>query len=400
MADTPARSTSAATGTSQDGAFDVVMLITGLGKGGAEHQLVQAVERLAARGWRVGVVSMLPLNGYADHLASLGVPVETLGMRRGHARPWHVVRLARLLRTWKPRVLHCHMVHANLLGRVVRLVAPLPAVVSTVQSEVEGGALRTIAYRLTDRLADVTTGVSGAVVERYVRIGAVSGPSRLRLIPNSVNIARFRPDAEARIRTRAALGLGDAFVWLAVGRLDVRKDYPNLLHAYAGALASDSDGRLADSVLLIAGEGPLKAEIETLAENLGLTERVRLLGLRPDVPDLMNAADAFVMSSAFEGLALVSLEAAATGLAVVTTTAGGARELFGESPYIVPTRDSVALGAAMTRLASLTLEARTELGEAGRARVEAEYSAEHVADMWEALYREVAGSARRLPESP
>lgn len=360
------------------------MLITGLGHGGAEHQLVQMAERLGACGWRVGVVSMLPLTGYDQALASLGVPLRSLGMVRGQARPVHVARLARVLRRWRPAVLHSHMVHANLLARVVRLVAPVPAVVSTVQSEIEGGPLRTAAYRLTDRLATLTTAVSHATAERYLRIGAVPRAARMVTIPNSVDVDRFRPDAAARARLRHALGVDDRFVWLAAGRLDLQKDYPNMLHAFAHA---ERPGGAPEPVLLVAGEGPERAAIEALTAGLGLAERVRFLGLRSDMPGLMNAADAFVLSSAFEGLALVTLEAAATGLPVVTTTAGGAREVFGDVPSVVPTHNPAALGEAMTALMEASPDERDRLGRAGQTRIRSVYSVTHVVGLWDALYR-------------
>ncbi|RKO68138.1 glycosyltransferase [Desulfofundulus salinus] len=128
-----------------------------------------------------------------------------------------------------------------------------------------------------------------------------------------------------------------------------------------------------------------------MAHSLGLTERVRFLGVRRDIPELMSSADAYVMSSAWEGLPMVLLEAAACELPVVSTDAGGNSEIVldGVSGYIVPPRDPQALAAAMLKMMSLPEEERRAMGRAGRAHIEANYSLDHVVDQWEKLYRDL-----------
>ena len=368
----------------------VLFVITGLGLGGAETQLVHLATRLKARGWDVRVVSLTPPRVYVQELEAAGVPVISLGIKGKLPDPRPVFRLARMIRTWRPEVVHSHMVHANLLARLVRLLAPIPVLICTAHNIDEkgrrgSGRLREMAYRLTDPLCEFTTQVSRAGMERYARIGAVPR-HKIRYLPNGVDTERFCPDPELRARLRQELGLETAFAWLAVGRLDVQKDYPNLLRAFT-QVAQERE----EAVLLIAGDGPLRPAMENLAHEMGLGERVRFLGIRRDVPALMNAADAFVLSSAWEGFGLVIAEALACKLPVVVSDSGGPREVVdnGRVGFLVPPRDPDALAQAMARLMNLPEAERRRMGELGREYVEANYSLDRVVDQWEALYTEL-----------
>lgn len=320
-----------------------------------------------------------------EEARQLGLYMGTLGMRRGIPDPRAIFRLVRILRRERPLVLHSHMVHANLLARLARAFAPVPVLVCTVHSIQEGGRHRELAYRLTDPLCDLTTQVSRAGLARYIRVGAVPA-SKIRFVPNGVNPDRFRPDRDARNRLRKEMGLGTEFAWLAVGRFEEAKDYPNMLRAFARVREARPDARL-----LIAGQGALRAEAEQLVAKLGLAEAVCFLGVRKDIPELMNAADAYVMSSAWEGMPMVLLEAAAVSLPVVATDVGGNREvvLDGQTGFLVPPKDHESLAGAMLRLMSLPPEVRRAMGQAGRAHVQTHYALERVVDQWEELYREL-----------
>ena len=223
-------------------------------------------------------------------------------------------------------------------------------------------------YRVTDRLADATVCVCEAGAERYAAIRAASR-KRLRVIPNCVDTTRFRPGAARRP--------SDEFTWLAVGRLMWKKDYPTLIEAMA---------RQQQGVLLIAGAGEQEAELRALAARLNAN--VRFLGAREDIPELMHACDAFALSSAIEGLPVVLLEAAASGLPCVATDVGGVREavLHERTGYVVPPGDPAAFAAAMSRLANL--ETCREMGRAAREHAVERFDVDVVAAQWEELYRQ------------
>jgi len=365
--------------------LSVLFLITGLAYGGAETQLVNLATSLKKRGWEVRVVSMLSPQAFTEELKEAGIPLSTLNMRRGVADPRAVFRLVKILREWRPDIVHSHMIHANLLARVTRLFYKIPVLISTAHSIDEGGRWREIAYRLTDSLADLTTNVSQAAVERYIRVGAAP-KDKIIFVPNGIDTSRFKPDRDTGWRLRNELGIDNYFVWLAVGRFEAAKDYPNMLQAFKMVVDKKQD-----TLLLLAGQGSLLEETRKLANELDLEDKVRFLGVRRDVPDLMNAADAYVMSSAWEGMPMVLLEAEACGLPVVATDVGGNSEVIlnNKSGYIVPPGDSEALAATMVKMMALPEAERRAMGRAGRAHIEANYSLERVVDHWEGLYHEL-----------
>ena len=346
----------------------IVLLITGLQPGGAENQVVQLAAELGRRGWEVTLISL----------------ADTFGMRPGVADPRALVRLIALLNRVRPHILHSHLFHANLMARVVRLFSPAPVVISSIHSIAETGrasgriGLRDFAYRVTSPLADCTTAVSQAAGDRHAAAGAVRR-SKLRIIPNGVDTARFRPDPERRARARSRLGIGAGFVWLAAGRLMWKKDFPTLLRALAA---------LPGGILLIAGEGPQEDELRSMARDLAVD--ARFLGRVADMPEIMNAADALALSSVVEGLPMVLLEAAASGLPAVATDCGGVREAVrdGATAFVVPPGDPAALATAMSKLAALPPAGRESMSRAAREHA-ARFDLAAVVSQWERLYREL-----------
>lgn len=364
-------------------------LITSSGMGGAEREVCHLAEEFRRRGWEVAVISMLALEPPISELRAAGVRTLSLGMRQGVPDPRALIRLGRFLRRWRPDVLHAHMVHANLLARLSRLVAPTPMVISTMHNEDEGAQWRYLAYRLTDRLSDVTTAVSHVAGEAAERRGAAPRGA-IRVVPNGLDTSAYAADEASRERFRASLGLGDRFTWLAVGRLVEAKGYADMIDAFARLLRERPE-----AALLIAGVGPLEDDTRARARQAGIEDAVRLLGARPDVADLMRAADAFVMTSRWEGLPMVLLEAGASGLPVVATDVGGSGEavLDGVSGYLTPVAEPEATARAMAMVMQLDPDDRRAMGAAARRHVLGTFEIGLVADAWERLYRRPAGAS-------
>lgn len=351
--------------------------------GGAEEQVIHLAQSLTARGWSTLIVSMLPPSPMPPGFDRGEIPLDNLGMKRGIPNPLGIRRLARIIREFRPQVLHSHMTHANLLARAVRVIQPYPVGVGTLHAlnmagvERDHTAIFETAHRLTDRLSDCTTAICHAAADYYVSRGAVPA-SKMRVVHNGIDTTRFQPDAAARDRLRRELNLENRFVWLAVGRLELVKAYSTLLNAFARS-------RDQSSILLICGQGSLQDALTALTGQLGISHRVKFLGLRSDIPDVMNAADAFAISSDSEGLPLVLLQAAAVGLAIVATDVGGIGEVVvdGVNGFLVPPGDPAAFARAMDRLAALGGAA---MGRAGRARVRDLFETDRVVDQWEQLY--------------
>jgi glycosyltransferase involved in cell wall biosynthesis len=322
-------------------------------------------------------------------------------MTRGRVRPNDLIRYVRAVREFKPDIVHAHMIHANLLARAGRLFVRVPLVCTahntTEKPDSSSGngdravRLREFAYRISDPFCEMTTQVSSAGAERYVATKAVPR-AKMRVVRNGVDLHRFQSDSSLRERTRADLGLGKTFTWIAVARLEQAKDPWTLLDAFQKIRCAR------DKVLLMVGSGTLESEIKSRIAQLGLTAQVRLLGSRTDVPALLNASDAYVLSSSWEGLPIALLEAAAVGLPLVVTAAGGAPEVVvdGKSGWVVATHDSTALADRMSAVMELPVDAHTRMGKEGRNHVVSRFGLDAVLDEWQQIYRSlVDGKSRK-----
>jgi glycosyltransferase involved in cell wall biosynthesis len=360
------------------------MMIPGLDRvGGAEQQAISLAKGLRQRGWRVSVVALSGTGGAAaTELEDAGVRFLSLEMRKGLADPRGWIRFQRWLWREQPDVLHAHLPHAAWLARWSRLAAPVPLVVDTLHSSATGRMGRHFGYACTRWLPDHVTAVSQATAASHLAAGMVS-ESTLSVVWNGIDVDRWQPDARARSEARAELGVEDDFLWLAVGRLEALKDYPTLVRAMT---RTPERARL-----LVLGAGPQEGRLTELAEWLGLKQRVRFAGFEPNVVRWMHAADGFVLSSRYEGLPMVLLEAGACGVPVVATDVPGTREVVvdGETGWLAPAGDPQELAKTMMKLMRMPLDARHAMGERARRHVAEHFSLEAVLDRWERLYAEL-----------
>ena len=361
------------------GSMRIVYVLTSLGMGGAERVALALASRMALRGHTVAllvlrppVAEQWPTDLRVVHLGMHRNPVSLLiGMARGR----------RFLREFRPDLVHSHSFHANIVARLLKGPAS-PPVVSTVHNVYEGSWLRMLAYRLTDGLACRTIAVSQAAADRFVRLKAVP-QHKCVVLTNGIDTAEFAPSAERRGRTRGEMGVDTQFIWLAAGRIVPAKDFPNLLRAFVRVRAARPDAQL-----WVAGEAsePEFSTVQHLAAELGVGASVRWLGLRRDLPALLDAADGFVLGSAWEGMPLVVGEAMAMERPVVATNVGGVRELVGDAGVTVPFKNPDALVEAMLNLMQRPPQDRQTLGLAARARIQSNFSMDAKADEWETLY--------------
>jgi glycosyltransferase involved in cell wall biosynthesis len=353
-------------------------------------QSISLARRLKSRGWDVSVVSMLSPQYGQELLHSEGIPVHSLDAGGWNfVRP--VLRLSRFLEDQRPHILHCHMSHAVLTARLARVIRRVPVVIGTLHGlkmynvRGTGWRIRETANGLTNWLSDVNTVVCRAAADHYVSTGAISRNS-MRLIPNGIDTEVFRANPSVRQRMRRELDIASEFVWLMVGRFQPVKDHHTMIRAFARVSAEAPR-----SLLLLAGTGPLEGELKELAKGMGIGSRVRFLGSRSDIPALMNAADAAVLSSMYEALPMTLLEAAASGLPVVTTDVGGTSDIVihGVTGFLAPPSNPEAVANAMLRLASLPAASRTRMGEHARRHVASRFGLNEVVGQWESLYQEM-----------
>jgi glycosyltransferase involved in cell wall biosynthesis len=368
----------------------IVLLTASLALGGAEVVVVELAKYLQKRGWCPSVVTMLSPEAFEEDLLASGIEVVSLDMRPGRLGWRPFFKLRNYLRQTRPDLVHAHMFHASILGRLMR-VAGGPPVICTVHNTIEGSqrtgrtGSREWIFRLTNGACQRTTGVSRRVKSRYVTESIVP-EDRIEVVPNGVDTRKYSPAPERIREMRARLGWGAEFVWLAVGRLVKAKDYPNLIEAFRRVNLRFPSARLA-----IAGDGQLHDQIRNLVERANLSHAVSLLGSRTDVPDLMRACDALVVASAWEGGPLVLAEAGASGKPAVSTLVGAADEIVlqGKTGFLVPPRDSAALEEAMVSLMALDKAVLAAMGANARARVIEAFSIDLVNQKYVDVYERV-----------
>jgi glycosyltransferase involved in cell wall biosynthesis len=249
------------------------------------------------------------------------------------------------------------------------------------RSTMAASKVAAINLRLLVSAATKTISVSPAEESEIIEIVGESAAAKLDLVPLGVE-ARSGVTADERSAARAALETDAGMVVVMVGALDYPKDP---LTAARAALAAAESGL--SLTLLVAGEGSLRSQVEELARDSGGI--VRLLGHRDDVPRLLAAADAFVLSSRHEGLPYALLDAMAAGLPSIVTDYPGARDAVSDAGLIVPRKDVSAMAQALRQLTGDPAERRA-LGERARARATEIFSQDAMVERTRAIYGEVS----------
>jgi glycosyltransferase involved in cell wall biosynthesis len=194
-----------------------------------------------------------------------------------------------------------------------------------------------------------------------------------------------------RAAWRAKQGFSNEDVLLVcVARFAPQKNHDLLVSAFAKGPASDPRAHL-----VLAGQGVLRAQLQIRVNQLGLTNRVHFLGLRTDIPDVLGAADIFVLSSDYEGNPLSVIEAMAAGLPIVSTAVGGVPELLqnGREGFIVQPGNADGLSEAMVTLLKDS-DLRRTMGRAAALRAKAKFDVSAMVRAYEELYEEVSAPSR------
>ncbi|MFJ8003348.1 glycosyltransferase [Streptomyces fagopyri] len=303
-------------------------IITGLGVGGAEQQLRLLLRHLPVD---CDVVTLTNPGAVADGLTDDGVRVVHLGMT-GNRDLAALPRLTKLIRGGSYDLVHTHLYRACVYGRIAARLAGVRAVVATEHSlgdsQMEGRRLSAgvrALYLASERLGRSTVAVSPTVADRLRRWG-VPGP-RIEVVPNGIDVERFRFDPVLRARTRRRLGLPEgAYVVGGVGRLTAAKRFDVLIRALAELPP--------DHWLLLVGGGAEESVLRRTAQRAGVADRVLFTGERPtgglpgaDLPSLTAAMDVLASPSAEEAFGLAVVEAMAAGLPVLYVSCPAVEDL-------------------------------------------------------------------------
>lgn len=362
----------------------IALAITDLDVGGAERMMVALALGLDRRRWEPSVIALGDEGKLVEPLRAAGIDTECLDVDR--RRPLRaVLRLAGALRRRRPQLVQSFLFHANVAARVAAALAGCPWVVSGIRVAEHRQRWHLLLDRWTAGLALGSVCVSEGVL-RFSRDIARINPARLTVINNGVDT---QVHDEAQPAPRALLGVpAGAHLALFVGRLDAQKGVDVLLDAAEQVVAARADWHLA-----LVGDGPERAALhDRTAQSSALAGRVHWLGRRDDVPALLKTADLLVLPSLWEGMPNVVLEAMAARRAVIATAVEGSDELVvpGQTGWLVSPRDPDALAQALLEAASDSAHC-SRLGEAARARVEAEYSLARVVQAYDSLWSSILG---------
>jgi glycosyltransferase involved in cell wall biosynthesis len=360
----------------------VLMVVDSYEFGGAECLLAE-LGRCAPAGWEISVVSLAPAeqdrNAMLDRLADAELRPRHLAVRKLLDLKGFI-QLVRTLRNAPVDVVHAHLDYAAILVPLAARLAGKPVVATLhVNPKREFRRRDWLKERLSvriparfGRLVLVSAHAFGAYSDRHGPAG-----TSWRMIPNGVDIDRYAP------KNRQISASGP--VWAIIAALRPGKNHVDAVRAWAGVVAAQPNAKL-----LVIGDGPARDEIEQAITTAGLENSVSLLGRRDDVHELLRGVDGVISASADEALPTALIEAAACGLPVVATDAGGTREIVidGVNGRLVPVGSVTALTDALLDIIDdPKLAAR--YGEAGRAIVEQRYSLSAWTGQLDRLYGEV-----------
>ncbi|HVR63400.1 MAG TPA: glycosyltransferase [Polyangia bacterium] len=380
----------------------VLYLVDGLGLSGKTKAMVDLVCGLNPGRYRPVVASFdQERSPLLSVLTDKGVPLHEIpcpdGLNMGV-----MLRLGQLVRQLRPAVVHCYNPRTMLYGGMVAKTLGARATVGSLsafacltpdqtydflpQKLFTTSRRNRLRNQLVARLMDALVGVAQSLGERFCRFNGIN-TARLRVVSYGVDLDRFDrvgPDEIAAFRRAIGVPEG-ALVMGSVGRLVEQKDYPTQLRAFAQALRTTP--RL---WMVLAGDGPLRAELEALAQSLGVADRVKFLGHCSTVPVLLRSLDIFVLASKFEPYGVAVLEAKAAGVAIAATGVNELPELVpdGLMGLLTPAGDAPAMGVSFVRLAA-DAQLRRTLGKNAAADALRRHSLAAAIDGYQAIYDDV-----------
>ncbi|HKE18903.1 MAG TPA: glycosyltransferase [Kofleriaceae bacterium] len=363
--------------------LSIVHVLSSFGMGGQERVALDLAGGQSGEGHRVLTVSLAPEpeGPLAAEFRQRGLEIATVAVAAGRD-PRLFLELARLFRQRAVDVVHTHNPQPLLFAALPAKLTRARLVHTKHGVNPDSGrrlAMRRAAGRLVDVFVAVSQPTANVAAERRE-----CRRDRLHVVPNGIDLGRFAPDSGARREIRRELGIPEqAFAVGTVGRL-----WPEKGHAY---LIRSVEPVLGDGFhLVITGEGPERDNLVRQVGELARPDCVHLTGNRRDVPRLLAALDAFVLTSKSEGLPLVIPEAMAAGLPVVSTRVGGIPQVVeeGVTGFMVEYGDEEGLRRRLVALDEDGQLAR-KCGAMGRERSLDRYSSRRMVADYLGLYRRV-----------
>ena len=356
----------------------IIFVITGLGLGGAERVVSDLADQMFSKGHQVKIAYLT--GPIVTKPKSNSIEIIYLGLESLMDFPKASIKYRKLVKRFKPDIIHSHMVHANIFTRLNRIVSKVPRLICSAHSNNEGGKYRMLAYRLTHHLADYTTNVSKNACDSFIKLNAIPN-NDIHVMYNGIDFKKFMFNIKDNIHHNCKKNL------IAIGRFHDAKDYPNLIKAYSIVLKNCNNLNVH---LKIVGQTDefIYPKVQKLIYENNLENKIQIMGKRDDIPQLLSQADFLILSSKYEGFGLVIAEAMACGCFVIATDCGGTAEIMGNTGILVPPQDKRALALAIQQAFSLNTQAIVENNKKARKRIEDLFSLEKSVEKWLEIYEQ------------
>jgi glycosyltransferase involved in cell wall biosynthesis len=363
----------------------VCQLLHSLNVGGAEILAARLARRLRGS-FRFVFACLDDVGPLGEQLREDGFPVYSLDRKPGF--DWGCPRrLARLLHTERVDLVHAHQYAPFFYGLAARFGGRRRPILFTEHGRHQPDfprRKRMLANRLLLSRRDRVVGVGVAVQQALIANEGIPA-RRVGVLYNGIDVDAFAAAAD-RAEIRRFLGVrSDEFVIVQVARFDYLKDHGTALRAFTRVI-----GHLPRARLVLVGDGPERSAIENQMRELNLVDKVRLLGTRKDVDQLLQGADVFLLTSVSEGIPLTVIEAMAAGLPVVGTAVGGMGEVVadGSTGYLAQAGDDASLSEHILRLAG-DPDLRCRMGASGRARAKDLFDEPRMCAEYASIYRDL-----------
>ncbi|MGG3449090.1 glycosyltransferase [Domibacillus aminovorans] len=365
----------------------VVHIIVGLNVGGAETMLFKLLKNADRKKYEFKVISMMDEGIFGGRIKELGIPVHSLGMKKGIPNPIaikrakSIVKDADILQTW--------MYHADLFGFLIRSRSRSQKLIwgirhSNLDKDANKKMLLYVA-RLNAALSKyVNLIISCSKTASIVHGNYGYDTSKMLTIPNGFELDTFYKYVDAKSALALELQMPLAPPLIAhVGRWEVQKDYPNLIQSIKFI-----HQKRPEAIFLLCGKGidAENKELRELMELNGVNKNVFLLGRREDIPKILSAADLLISSSLGEGFSNVIGEAMACETPCVVTDVGDSAYIVGSHGLVVPPQNAEMLAEAVINFLNKTAEEKAAIGQQARQRVISEFDINKVVKKFEEQY--------------
>lgn len=365
--------------------------------GGLENGVVNLINHMPADAYRHAVIALTDITDFKNRIQRPDVQFFALNKQPGHVL-WIYPQLYRLFRQLKPAIVHTRNLAA--------LEATVPAWAARVPARIHGEHGRDVGdFDGTNKKCQWIRRIYSPFVKHYITLSqdlahylthsVGIGAKRVTQIYNGVDTSRFHPSSQRQDIPGSPFNKAGLWLVGTAGRMQTVKNQTNLARAFVQAI--NAEPRLRERLrLVMVGDGPLRNESLAILESAGLAELAWLPGERKDIPDVMRGLDCFVLPSLGEGISNTILEAMASGLPVIATAVGGNPELVDDARtgHLVPAADPGAIARAIIALA-LTPEKARAMGNAGRKRIEAQFSITAMIDSYQQIYDRLLGRMLR-----